>query len=153
MQQAKQNQKRLFGYFGAQGGHLPYQTADGNYDPVISYGSAKPEKAEVYSEADLHENVKLDEMALAAIDVLDSRSDRWWLMIESGDVDWANHSNNIDNSIGAVHSGDDAFAAIVSWIEQHGGWDETALILTADHGHYFNLDRPDAFSTTPAPAQ
>ncbi|WP_236622343.1 alkaline phosphatase [Novipirellula maiorica] len=148
VQQAKQNDKRLFGYFGAQGGHLPYQTADGKYNPVVSYGSSKPVKAEVYSEADLHESVKLDEMALAAIDVLDARSDRWWLMIESGDVDWANHSNNIDNSIGAVHSGDEAFAAIVSWIEQNGGWDETALILTADHGHYFNLDRPDAFIPT-----
>lgn len=149
VRKAKENDQRLFGYFGAQGGHLPYQTADGNYDPVVSYGSSKPEKAEVYSEADLHENVKLDQMAIAALDVLDSRSDRWWLMIESGDVDWANHSNNIDNSIGAVHSGDDAFAAVVSWIEQHGGWDETALILTADHGHYFNLDRPDAFAPKP----
>ena len=32
-------------------------------------------------------------------------------MIEAGDVDWANHANNIDNSIGAVISGDDAFRA------------------------------------------
>ncbi|MDA8746041.1 alkaline phosphatase [Rubripirellula amarantea] len=142
---AKTNRNRLFGYFGVQGGHLPYQTADGNYNPVDSIGNPGSAKAEVYSEADLVENVKLKDMALAAVEVLDSRSDRWWLMVESGDVDWANHSNNIDNSIGAVHSGDDAFAAIVAWIEQHGGWDDTALILTADHGHYFNLDQPETF--------
>ncbi len=145
VQQSKTSNKRLFGYFGAQGGHLPFQTADGNYNPVVSFGSAKPEKAEHYSEADLHENIKLNDMALAAIDVLNSRSDRWWLMIECGDVDWANHSNNIDNSIGAVLSGDEAFAAVVSWIENNGGWNDTALILTSDHGHYFNLDRPEAF--------
>ncbi|MGB7329105.1 MAG: alkaline phosphatase [Rubripirellula sp.] len=145
VQEAKNNQQRLFGFFGVDGGHLPFQTADGNYNPVVSFGNPKPAKAEVYSEADLHENVKLTDMAVAAIDVLDSRSDRWWLMIESGDVDWANHSNNIDNSIGAVLSGDEAFAAVVAWIEQHGGWDDTALILTADHGHYFNLDQPEAF--------
>ena len=144
VQQAKANHQRLFGFFGAQGGHLPFRTADGNYDPVVSFGNPTPEKAEVYSESDLHENVKLHEMAVAAIDVLDSRSDRWWLMIEAGDIDWANHSNNIDNSIGAVLSGDDAFAAVVRWIEQNGGWDETALILTSDHGHYFNLVRPEA---------
>ncbi|QDT09630.1 alkaline phosphatase [Planctomycetes bacterium K23_9] len=144
VQAAKANRQRLFGFFGAQGGHLPFRTADGNYDPVVSYGTPEPAKAEVYSEADLHESVKLSEMAIAAIDVLDSRSERWWLMVESGDVDWANHSNNIDNSIGAVFSGDDAFAAVVNWIEQNGGWDETALILTADHGHYFNLVRPEA---------
>ncbi len=148
--QANENRQRLFGYFGVEGGHLPFQTADGKYDPVVSFGNPKPEKAEVYSEADLHENVTLEEMSLAAIDVLDARSDRWWLMIECGDVDWANHSNNIDNSIGAVLSGDEAFAAVVSWIEQHGGWDETALILTADHGHYFNLDQPEAFVQTAA---
>ncbi|MCA9128028.1 MAG: alkaline phosphatase [Planctomycetales bacterium] len=145
-QQAIHNGERLFGLFGAQGGHLPFQTADGNFDPVVSFGNPRPEKAEVYSEADLNENVTLKEMAIAALDVLQSRSDRWWLMIESGDVDWANHSNNIDNSIGAVLSGDDAFAAVATWIEQHGGWDDTAVILTADHGHYFNLTRPEAFA-------
>tara|TARA_R110002049_G_scaffold182485_2_gene350322 strand:+ start:55852 stop:57498 length:1647 start_codon:yes stop_codon:yes gene_type:complete len=144
VQAANANHQRLFGFFGVERGHLPFRTADGNYDPVVSFGNPKPAKAEVYSEADLHENVKLREMALAAIDVLDSRSDRWWLMVESGDVDWANHSNNIDNSIGAVLSGDDAFAAVVQWIEKNGGWDESALIVTSDHGHYFNLVRPEA---------
>ncbi|WP_233903463.1 alkaline phosphatase [Stieleria maiorica] len=141
--------ERLFGYFGVQGGHLPFRTADGNYDPVISFDTPAPEPAEVYSEADLRENVQLSEMAIAALDVLDARSDQWWLMIECGDVDWANHSNNIDNSIGAVHSGDDAFADVVTWIEQHGGWDETVLILTADHGHYFQLERPEALIARP----
>ena len=141
---AKANNQRLLGYFGVDGGHLPFQTADGNYDPVISVGNPKPKKAEVYTDADLKENVKLRHMALAAVDVLNSRSDQWWLMVECGDVDWANHSNNIDNSIGAVLSGDDAFQGIVEWIEQNGGWDDTALILTADHGHYFSLDRPEA---------
>ncbi len=141
---AKKNKQRLFGYFGVSLGHLPFRTADGNFDPVVSIGNPKPAKAEVYSEADLRENVELKDMALAAVEVLDARSDRWWLMVEAGDVDWANHSNNIDNSIGAVDSGDAAFQSVVSWIEQHGGWDETALILTADHGHYFNLVRPEA---------
>ncbi len=146
--QAKKTDQRLFGFFGVALGHLPFQTADGNYDPVVSFGTPKPAKAEKYSEADLHENVTLKDMAMAAVSVLDSKSDRWWLMIESGDVDWANHSNNIDNSIGAVHSGDDTFASVVKWIEQNGGWDDTALILTADHGHYFNLIQPEALIQT-----
>jgi alkaline phosphatase len=144
VKQAKADRNRLFGFYGVQGGHLPFQTADGNYDPVASFGNPKPAKAEVYSEADLRENVTLRQMALAAIDVLQSRSDRWWLMVEAGDVDWANHSNNIDNSIGAVRSGDDAFIGVIQWIENNGGWGETVLILTADHGHYFHLDRPEA---------
>ncbi len=31
-------------------------------------------------------------------------------MVESGDVDWANHANNLDSSIGAVFAGDEAFS-------------------------------------------
>lgn len=143
VQQAIEGKHRLFGYFGITGGHLPYRTADGDYAPVRSVGNPNTAKPEVYSPEDLRENVTLSDMALAAIEVLDSHSQRWWLMVEAGDVDWANHSNNIDNSIGAVISGDDAFKSVTEWIEQHGGWDDTALILTADHGHYLNIDKPE----------
>ncbi len=146
------DKNRLFGYFGVGGGHLPYQTADGKYDPVDSIGGSKVQKAEVYSEADVSENINLRQMAVAAMEVLDSRSDRWWLMVESGDVDWASHSNNIDNAIGAVHSGDDAFEGVVKWIEENGGWEDTALFLTSDHGHYFQLTQPEALAkTAPTP--
>ncbi len=142
--QATEHKQRLLGYFGVELGHLPFRTADGNFDPVVSAGSSGAKDAETYSEADLHENVELKDMAIAAIEVLDARSDHWWLMVEAGDVDWANHSNNIDNSIGAVHSGDAAFESVATWIEANGGWDDTALILTADHGHYFFLTQPEA---------
>jgi alkaline phosphatase len=133
---------RLFGFFGVAGGHLPYQTADGGYDPVRSVGNPASARAEVYSEADVDENVSLGDMTLAAIEVLGARSDRWWLMVEAGDVDWANHANNIDNSIGALLSGDNAFQRTCQWIESHGGWQDTLLIVTADHGHYLVLDQP-----------
>jgi alkaline phosphatase len=138
---------RLFGYFGATSGHLPFRTADGHYDPTISVKNDDkagpiPAERETYSPADLEENPTLADMATAALDVLSKRAESYWLLIEAGDVDWANHANNIDNSIGAVISGDNAFRATVEWIEKHGGWDETALFLTADHGHYLMLDQP-----------
>ena len=66
-------------------------------------------------------------------------------MVEAGDVDWASHANNIDTAIGAVKSGDDAFQAIVTWIERRDAWDDTALIVTSDHGHLFVLTDPTAF--------
>ena len=139
--------KRLFGYFGVAKGHLPFQTADGRFDPVVSVGNDAAAKAEVYTPEDLSENVNLSQMTMAAAEVLQAKSDKWWLMVEAGDVDWANHSNNIDNSIGAVNSGDAAFNAITKWIETHGGWDETLLVLTADHGHYLVLKKPEALNT------
>lgn len=128
--------KRLFGYYGA-GAHLPFQTADGDYHPAPGRS-----KAETYTDAELFENPTLAEMTAAALKVLGSRK-RFWLMVESGDVDWANHDDNLDNSIGAVNSGDAAVRVITDWVEANSNWDETVLIVTADHGHFLVLDRPE----------
>jgi alkaline phosphatase len=148
VKQAIENKTRFFGYFGAGGGHLPFATADGDYQPAKGARGV----AEKYSDADVSENPKLADMTRAALEVLDSRSDKFWLMVESGDVDWANHDNNIDNSIGAVKSGDDAFRAIAEWAEAGNHWDDTAVILTADHGHYLVLSDPQAL-IAPAPSK
>ena len=67
----------------------------------------------------------------------------FWLMVEAGDVDWANHDDNIDNSIGAVNSGDAAVKTITDWVERHSNWTESLMIVTADHGHYLVLERPE----------
>ena len=144
---AVQGGERLFGFFGVRGGHLPFQTADGKFDPTVGTPADSSETetaAETYSAADIMENPRLADMTQAALSVLSARSDRFWLMVEAGDVDWANHTNNIDNSAGAVLSGSAAFTAVCEWVESHGGWDETALILTADHGHTLVLTQPEA---------
>jgi alkaline phosphatase len=74
------------------------------------------------------------------------QQEKFWLMVEAGDVDWASHANNIDGAIGATFSGDAAFTTITEWIESNGGWDKTAVIVTADHGHMFVLSEPEAFT-------
>jgi alkaline phosphatase len=138
--QAKSDGKRLFGYFGTKGGHLPYATADGKFNPTVDENG----KSEKYSEADIAENPTLAEMTTTALEVLSARSENIWLMVEAGDVDWANHSNNLDNSIGAVYSGEAAFTAITNWVENNVGWEHAAVIVTSDHGHYLVLDKPEA---------
>lgn len=134
-QQAADSDHRLLGFFGTQGGHLPFRTADGKYNPTFDI-----KVAEKYSGADLTENPTLADMTAAALLVLEQADDGFWLMIEAGDVDWANHSNNIDNSIGAVLSGEAAFDVVMDWIDEHHAWSDTAVILTADHGHYLVID-------------
>jgi alkaline phosphatase len=143
---------RLFGFFGTAQGNLPLRTADGRYDPAAGPADAEADRlrkkyggAIRYSEADLAENPTLADMTRAALDVLGNH-ERFWLLVEPGDVDWASHANNIDTCIGAVHSGDDAFRACVAWIEAHGGWDDAAVIVTSDHGHLFVLTDPAAFA-------
>jgi alkaline phosphatase len=135
---AAQQRQRLFGLFGVEPGHLPFQTADGNFDPV-----ADVKAAEQYSVAEIQENPTLADMTRAALEVLATNPRGFWLMVEAGDVDWANHKNNLDNSVGAVLSGDDAFHAVTQWAEANQCWDETAVIVTADHGHYLVINRPE----------
>ncbi len=129
----------LIGFYGVRGGHLPFATADGRFDPTFDIKGT-----ESYTAEQLHENPSLAEMTDAALKVLAgpeaSRPREFYLMVEAGDVDWANHANNLDSSIGAVISGDAAVGRAFEWIEQHDAWDDSAVIVTADHGHFLVID-------------
>lgn len=131
---------RLFGLFGVKNGHLPFRTANGDFFPVADV----KEQMEVYSEADVYENPTLAEITDAAISILETRSNGFWLMVEAGDVDWANHANNIDSSIGAVLSGEAAVQRIFDWIERKNVWEQSLVIVTSDHGHFLHLLNPEA---------
>ncbi len=144
---------RLFGFFGTAEGHLPFRTADGDFNPAAAPPDESGDRlrkkyggAIRYTPADVAENPTLADMAVAALDVLTARGERRWLMVEAGDVDWASHANNIDTAIGAVQAGDAAVRAVFDWIERHGGWDDAAVIVTSDHGHAFVLEDPAAFA-------
>ncbi len=136
---ARSSGQRLLGFFGVRRGHLPFRTADGDYNPTLGVLPA-----EQYTAADLAENPTLADMTRAALHLLSANPKGFWLMIEPGDVDWANHDNNLDNAIGAVQSGDEAFHAVVEWVEANDAWNETAVIVTADHGHLLVLEDPSA---------
>ncbi len=142
-QHAAESGKRLFGFFGiAVAAHLPFRTADGNYDPVKGVKYA----LETYTPADIRENPTLAEMTEAGLLVLSQNPKGFWVMVEAGDVDWANHDNNLDDSIGAVLSGEEAVRTITNWVETHSNWQESVLIVTADHGHYLHIKTPKALT-------
>ncbi|MBA3314453.1 MAG: alkaline phosphatase [Planctomycetaceae bacterium] len=130
--------KRLFGFYGAEGGNLPFQGSHGDYKPAPGWKTRDLS----YTEADVIENPTLAEMTTAALTVLEKDPEGFWLMVEAGDVDWAKHDNNLDAAVGAVLSGDEAVKTLTDWVERHRGWDETVMIVTADHGHYLVIDDP-----------
>ena len=134
---------RLFGLFGTNESHLPYRTADGNFDPANGIKGI----AEHYSASDREENPTLADMTVAAIAVLSSEKARpFALFVEAGDVDFGLHDNNLDTAVGAVYSGENAVKAIISWVEANSNWDESVLIVTADHGHYLVIDDAEALA-------
>ncbi|MCH5375225.1 MAG: alkaline phosphatase, partial [Planctomycetes bacterium] len=72
-------------------------------------------------------------LAQAALNVLDDNPHGLWLAIEGGAIDWASHDNlggrMIEEQIEFVKT----IEAVVQWVETNSNWDETLLILTADH--------------------
>lgn len=144
---ATENQ-RLLGFYGVgKTGHLPFATADGDFTPTVGRKKTKEE----YQPADLVENPTLADMTRSAITALARPDKKFWLMIEAGDVDWANHDNNLDNSIGAVKSGDAAVKVVTDWVEGHSNWNDSLLIVTADHGHLLVLEKPELLITSGQP--
>jgi alkaline phosphatase len=141
---AARSGKRLFGFYGMPvSGHLPYRTADGQYNPARGVRGV----AEKYQPADLEENPKLDAMTRAALTVLAAKPGQpFALFVEAGDVDFALHDNNLDNAVGALYSGEAAIRVILEWIEKNNAWDDSVVIATADHGHYLVIDDPAALS-------
>jgi alkaline phosphatase len=75
----------------------------------------------------------LEEMTGAALNVVDNDPDGFFLMIEGGAVDWAGHANQSGRMIEEQIGFNEAIGAVIQWIEKNSSWDETLLIITADH--------------------
>jgi alkaline phosphatase len=75
----------------------------------------------------------LAEMSKAALNILDNDKDGFFLMIEGGAIDWASHDNQSGRMIEEEIDFNHAVEAVVNWIEKNDNWNETLLIVTADH--------------------
>jgi alkaline phosphatase len=72
-------------------------------------------------------------MAKAAINCLDDNPKGFYLMIEGGAVDWTNHANEPDRMIEEQIDFVKAVEAVVEWVDKNSNWNDTLVILTADH--------------------
>lgn len=75
----------------------------------------------------------LSEMVLGGLNVLDNNKNGFFLMIEGGAIDWANHSNLKSRMVEEQISFNKAVEDVVQWIEKNSSFDDTLLIITADH--------------------
>ncbi|MGQ9454245.1 MAG: alkaline phosphatase [Armatimonadota bacterium] len=105
---------KLFGLFGGSGGNIEYRNAYGT--------GANPE------------NPTLAEMSIAALNVLERHETGFFLMIEGGAIDWASHSNNVNQMLGEMIGFDQAVLAVLGWVSSVDPmWSNTLLIVTGDH--------------------
>lgn len=82
----------------------------------------------------LNDNVPtLVTMTRGALNVLGRKPNGFFLMIEGGAVDWANHNNLPGRMIQEQTDFNRAVEAVVQWVEKNSSWDETLVVITADH--------------------
>jgi alkaline phosphatase len=124
---ARAQNKRLLGTFG---------DAAGNFEsPVPSHAPGKPSVRRGSIE-----NPTLADAALAAIDVLSANPNGFFLLLEQGDIDWANHANDFPRMIGCVTDLDRGVKAILDYVDRPDDamdWSNTTLIVTADHANSY----------------
>jgi alkaline phosphatase len=126
-QDAVERGKKFFGLYGGLGGNFeslkPYDLPG---TPVVKQVTT--------------ENPTLTEASLAALKVLSQDPDGFFVMIEQGDIDWANHANDFQRMVGTTKDLDDAVQAIIDYINRPGDgmdWTNTLLIVTADHSNSY----------------
>lgn len=75
----------------------------------------------------------LEQMTMAAINILSKNEKGFFVMVEGGAIDWASHSHQADRLIEEQTDFNKAIEAAVKWVETYSSWEETLIVITADH--------------------
>jgi len=136
--------KRLFGLFGG---------PEGNFEspvPVDTPGAPTVNRATV-------ENPLLEQATVSALEVLSRDPDGFFVLIEQGDIDWANHDHDYARMVGTISDLDRAVRAATAFVDREGDdvtWQNTLIVVTADHANsYMRLDPAKRLSAGDLPAQ
>lgn len=108
-----------------------------------SYFEGKGQAMEDAYEVPFNKNVPdLATVSLAALNTLNQNKQGFFLMIEGGAIDWASHGNQKGRMIEETIDFFTAIDSVISWIERNSSWEETLLIITADHetGYLTGID-------------
>lgn len=126
---------RLFGLFGGNTSIFEPPVPSDNGSAIVTPGS--------------EENPTLAEASIAALTVLSKNPNGFFLMVEQGDIDWANHRNNYHWMIGAMWDLEQAVKAVCGFIDDSDtvNWSNTLVIVTADHAVGFLRFNPSITMT------
>lgn len=86
----------------------------------------------------------LETLTRVALNALDDHPGGFYLMVEGGAVDWAMHDNRLGRTVEEMLDFRATIGAVIEWVKDHGGWEESLVVVTADHDHLLagpNADR------------
>lgn len=73
---------------------------------------------------------RLAEMTAKALEILSKNANGFFLMVEAGQIDWAEHANDVAAVLHEMLEMDEALGTVLEYAENHP---DTLVILTADH--------------------
>ena len=82
---------------------------------------------------ELNDVVDLPTMTTGALNALGQDEDGFSIMIEGGAIDWAGHGNNPVRDIEETQDFNKSVDAAIKWVEENSSWEDTLLVVTADH--------------------
>lgn len=96
----------------------------------------------------------LPTMSTAALNVLNQDPDGFQVMIEGGAIDWTGHANESARNVEETQDFNAAVEAVNDWVEKNSNWDETLVIVTADHetGFLSGEEQGDGWKALHGPA-
>jgi alkaline phosphatase len=119
--------KKLFGLYGGKDGHFESPVPlDQPYVPQVVRAT--------------EENPLLEHTVVAALTVLKQNPNGFFAMIEQGDIDWAAHANDFGRLVGTTWDLHRAVMATIAFVNLPGDdltWDNTMLVVTADHSNSY----------------
>lgn len=101
----------------------------------------KPKTAPDGTNASSTDQPGLKEMTLKALEILHTRhaNDGFFLMSEAASIDKMMHVLDYDRALGELLELDDTVKATLSYLESIGELNDTLVLVTADHGHGFDV--------------
>ncbi|WP_069387675.1 alkaline phosphatase [Cellulosimicrobium cellulans] len=84
-------------------------------------------------EVERNDVASLATLTQGALNVLEQDEDGLFLMVEGGAIDWTGHANETTRNIEETLDFNDAVETVVDWVETESSWEETLVIVTADH--------------------
>lgn len=102
---------------------------------TFQYNRPGIEKKDVlpYTDAANQDVPSLATSSKAALNVLERDEDGFFLMVEAGAVDWAGHANQTTRLVEEQLDFNASVDVVNEWVETHSNWDETLVVVTADH--------------------
>jgi len=93
------------------------------------------------SKKDADNQPGLKEMTLKAIDIAHARSNGkgFFVMSEAASIDKQMHALDYERALGELLELDDTIRATIAKVKEMGMEDETLIVVTADHGHGFDV--------------